>query len=183
MRKLFKFKYPKIAILVLLIIIAYFIFKEPQVVNFFNSLGNLRYFGIFLAGMMIAFGFSAPFAVGFFIALNPSNLLLAGLVGGAGALVADLLIFNLIRFSFEDEFLELENTKTAKKMGKFIGKEFGGTIRRYLMYVFAGILIATPLPDEAGVIMLAGLTKIRQRVLGIVSFLLHTLFIVFLLLM
>ena len=43
------------------------------------------------------------------------------------------------------------------------------------MYAFVGILIASPLPDEIGVIMLAGLTKINFKILAIISFILNTL--------
>jgi uncharacterized membrane protein YdjX (TVP38/TMEM64 family) len=43
------------------------------------------------------------------------------------------------------------------------------------MYAFAGILIASPLPDEAGVIMLAGLTKIKTWALAIISIILNTI--------
>jgi len=47
---------------------------------------------------------------------------------------------------------------------------------------YLGILIASPLPDEAGVIMLAGLTKIKSNVFAILSFSLNTAGILILLL-
>jgi len=56
-------------------------------------------------------------------------------------------------------------------------------IRIYLMYAFAGILIASPLPDEAGVTMLAGLTKISVKSLALISFILNTLGIIILLML
>ncbi len=43
------------------------------------------------------------------------------------------------------------------------------------MYLFAEIMIASPLPDELGVAMIAGLTKIKQTTLGFMSFGLHFL--------
>jgi len=49
------------------------------------------------------------------------------------------------------------------------------------LYVFAGILIATPLPDEAGVTILSGLTRINLYILGITAFILHS-FMIFILL-
>ena len=51
------------------------------------------------------------------------------------------------------------------------------------MYAFAGILIASPLPDEAGVTMLAGLTKISVKSLALISFILNTLGIIILLIL
>ena len=175
MKNLFKFKYPKIFLLSLSIVSAYYIFKNPSVSNFVMGLGSLGYLGTFIAGMLFAFGFSAPFAVGFFITLNPSNIWVAGVIGGIGALVSDISIFRLIRFSFIDEFNRIKNSKAARRLNKFIGESFGGAIRRYFMYIFAGILIASPLPDEVGVIMLSGLTKVKEYWIGIIGFVLNTI--------
>ena len=181
MKRLFKFKYPKLALLLVCIVATYFIFKNPIIADFILGLGKLRYLGLFIAGMLFAFGFSAPFAVGFFLTLNPSNIWLAGIIAGLGAVLADLLIFNFIKFSFEDEFKRLGKSKATNYFNEFIGKSFGGTIKKYPMYVFAGIIIASPLPDEVGVIMLAGLTKINQLTLAILGFILNTLGILILL--
>jgi len=173
-RLFFMFDYPKLFILILCIILAYIIFRQPIVYNFLSGLNSLSYFGTLIAGMMFAFGFTAPFAVGFFITLQPSNIYLAAFLGGLGALIADLLIFRFVRFSFMDEFERLEKTKTVKKVGKAIERRVGLKFTNYLLYAFTGFVIASPLPDELGVIMLAGLTKINQSILAIVSFTLNT---------
>ena len=181
MKKLFKFKYPKILLLLVMIVLSYFIFRNPSISDYLSHLGNLGYFGIFLGGILFAFGFTAPFSVGLFISLNPSNIWLAGIIGGFGALISDLLIFKLIKFSFIDEFNRLRNTKTLKNIERLIQRSIGEKIKVYFMYALAGILIASPLPDEAGVIMLAGLTKINFKVLAIISFILNTLGIILIL--
>ena len=181
MKKLFKFKYPKILLLLVMIVLSYFIFRNPSISDYLSHLGGLGYLGIFIGGILFAFGFTAPFSVGLFISLNPSNIWIAGIIGGLGALISDLLIFKLIKFSFIDEFNRLRNTKTLKKIGRLIQKSIGEKIKVYLMYALAGILIASPLPDEAGVIMLAGLTKINFKVLAIISFILNTLGIILIL--
>ena len=182
MKRLFKFKYPKILTYIITIALAYIIFKNPNVNSFVSHLGKLSYLGVFIAGILFAFGFTAPFSVGFFITLNPSNILLAGVLGGFGALLSDLFIFKLIRFSFMDEFKILEKTKLYKEIYHIAHKTIHGKIKIYLTYVFAGILIASPLPDEFGVAMLAGLTKIKTHILAILSFLLSTIGILIILL-
>lgn len=181
MLNLFGFKYIKTLSLLAVIFIAYFIFKNPAIESLVSGLGGYSYFGVFIAGMLFAFGFTAPFAAGFFIALTPPNLWAAGIVGGAGALFSDLLIFRFIRSSFKKEFRNIENTKAVKKVGSLIENYLGIKIKLYIIYVFAGILIASPLPDEIGVIMLAGLTKIKIKILSILSFLLNTIGILILL--
>src|SRR3989338_4465166 len=175
------YDYPKLTALVICIILAYFLFSNPSTQTYVSHLGSYGYLGVFIAGILFAFGFTAPFSVGFFISLNPSNIWIAGIIGGLGALMSDLIIFSTIKVSFEDEFKKLRNSKTFVKITRLIERSIKEKIRIYLMYAFAGILIASPLPDEAGVTMLAGLTKISVKILTIVSFILNTLGILILL--
>ncbi len=175
MKRLFKFKHPKIVLLAVSIIVAYFVFRNPDVQDFVLNLG---YFGAFIAGMLFSSGFTAPFAAGYFIVLEPNgifNLLIFAFIGGLGAMVFDLIIFKFIRLSFTDEFEKLKNTRMIKKFDRKIEKKIGHKLTVYLMYTFAGILISSPLPDEIGIIMLAGLTKIDAKHLAKISFALNTL--------
>ena len=175
------YDYPKLTALVICIILAYFLFSNPSTQTYASHLGSYGYLGVFIAGILFAFGFTAPFSVGFFISLNPANIWIAGIIGGLGALMSDLIIFSTIKVSFEDEFKRLRNSKTFVRITRLIEKSIKEKIRIYLMYVFVGILIASPLPDEAGVTMLAGLTKISAKSLALISFILNTLGIVILL--
>ncbi len=181
-KRYFRLKYPKTLLLILLIAAAYFIFDNPNAEKFIQGLGDLRYFGVFIAGLLFSFGFTSPFAAGFFIISNPENVILAGIVGGLGALVADMLIFRFVRFSFKDEFDRLKDTRTIVMTRKLIRRSIGRRFGVYLMYAFAGLLIASPLPDEAGIIMLAGLTEIKVGKVAFISFTLNTLGIIALLL-
>lgn len=170
-----RFKYPKLMLLGIMILIAYFIFRNPIISSYLSRLGSLGYLGIFIGGILFAFGFTAPFSVGLFILINPSNIWIAAIIGGLGALISDLLIFKFIKLSFKDEFKRLKNTKTMKSIGLLIQNSLGEKIKVYLLYSLAGLIIASPLPDEIGVIMLAGMTKINFKVLVIISFILNTL--------
>ena len=175
------YDYPKLTALVMCIILAYFLFSNPSTQTYVSHLGSYGYLGVFIAGILFAFGFTAPFSVGFFISLNPANIWIAGIIGGLGALMSDLIIFSTIKVSFEDGFKKLRNSKTFVKITRLIERSIKEKIRIYLMYAFAGILIASPLPDEAGVTMLAGLTKISAKSLALISFILNTLGILILL--
>ena len=181
-KRLFAFKYHKLTLLIILTILAFFLFRNPLVSNAISGLNNLNYLGFFIAGILLAFGFSAPFAIGFFIIAQPESLLLAILIGGFGAMCADMLIFRIIKFSFMNEFRELEKTKVIRTIKDIIKHNKHVLIKHYLLYVFAGILIAAPLPDEIGVSMLAGLTTVNPKKLAVISFFLHSLAIFLILL-
>mgnify|MGYP001574005851 CR=1 FL=1 len=176
------FKYPKLMIFALLILAAYILFRNETVAGYFSQLGSLGYLSMFIAGVLFAFGFTSPFAVGMFIVINPQNILFAALIGGFGSMLANVLVFNLIKSSFTEELKELEKTKFVKGVEHAFELRPHHKIGHYLLYVFAGLVLASPLPDEISVVMLAGLTHIKESLFILVSFILHTLGIYLLLL-
>lgn len=180
-KRIFRFKYPKLFLLVCLIVLAYYIFSSNSINSLIFGLNELSYIGIFISGILVSFGFSAPFAVGFFITTHPQSIFLASIIGGLGASLGDLLIFKTIKFSFMNELNKLKKEKISKEIRIIARKNIDVKIRHYFLYLFAGILIATPLPDEVGVSMLAGLTTIKVKFLWIISLTLHTaaIFLIF----
>lgn len=173
MKRLFKFRFPKLAILVLCIILAYVLFKNPIMNQWILQLESIGYWGFFIAGILVALGFTAPFAAGFLIASNPQNILLACLITTIGAVIADLLLFNIIRLSVKKEFLRLEHTTPMRKFGKLFEEEFGHKIKVYSLFGLAGLVFASPLPDEIGIAMMAGLTKVKSLFVAKAAFILH----------
>ncbi|MFH1365129.1 MAG: hypothetical protein ABIH28_00920 [archaeon] len=175
-KKKFEFRYPKLFFLGLSILLAYFLFSNSVVFSWVSGLGETNnYLGAFIAGILIAFGFSSALGVGLFIVLQPANIFLVAFIGGIGAMVSDLIIFKTIKISFEDEFNELKKTKAIMKIRSIVKENKHVLIKHYLLYAFAGIMIVTPLPDEIGVSMLAGLTTVKVKVLAIAGFILHAL--------
>ncbi len=172
-KKLFRFKYPKLLILVLMIAISYFVFSRPYVQNWINSLGNLGYLGILIAGVCNTFGFVSPIGMGLLLTIKPSILILATLIGGIGAMIGDLFIFYVIKNSFKDEFKEMEKDKTISKIEGIVKKNKKVLIRHYAFYILAGIFMVSPLPDEIGLSMLAGLTTIKPFKLALMSLISH----------
>ena len=177
-----KFKYPKLTLFVIMIILAYLIFRDQRVSDIISNLDLLNKFGSFAAGIFYSFGFTGPFAAGFFLALKPNNIFLTGMLGGLGAMVSDLIIFRFVKVSFADEFRKLKDEKISKSLGKIIKRHLGRKIRKFFLYLFTIILIASPLPDETGITLLAGLTKIKGITIAAIGFVLNTLGILTLLL-
>lgn len=173
-KKILGFKHPKLIFLTFFILLAYYLFTQPFMLDWITQLNRFSYFGVFLAGGLATFGFTAPFGIGFLLNFEPEFVFFAAIIGGIGGMVADLLIFRTIRFSFMDEIKDLEKTKVIKKIEHIVNNNKHILIKHYLLYIFAGIIISTPLPDELGVSILAGLTTIKPLKLAVLSFLLHT---------
>ena len=180
-QRLVAFKHLKFLVLVVSILLAYYIFSRPTILGLVLEFTKLGHIGMFAAGALFSFGVSAPFSIGFFLVAKPENIILATILAGLGGMAVDIFIFHVMKFSFRNEFEELKKKKIIRKIEKIVEKNKHVLIRHYLLYIFAGIMIATPLPDELAVSMLAGLTTIKPMKLAVISFVLHSL-VVFLLL-
>ena len=174
MKLLRKIKHPKLTTFAVVIVIAYIIFSGETVKNFFGQLGFSSYFGALMAGSLYAFGFTSPIATGIFLTMNPPNIFLAAFLGGIGALLVDILIYKFTSLSFKDEFEDLRKTNAIKSTKRIIKKKFGRKILKYLNYLLAVLIIGSPLPDEAGITILAGFSKIKLTELIIISYLCNT---------
>lgn len=173
--RMFALRHIKLISFILIIVLTYIIFTNSSVKIWVESLGIYGYFGIFIAGMFLAVGFLAPFSTGFLLISNPENLIFAVFLASLGAMITDLLIFVIIKKTFSKEIKNFEENETIKKINQNLTKNLGIKTTTYLLYVFAGLMIALPLPDEIGVAMLAGLTHIKIKYLAIIALILHAI--------
>lgn len=171
-----KIKYPKLLVLCISIITAYILFQAHFFSEFAKLLNSHGYISIFLAGMLFSYGFTAPFAVGFFASLAGGvNIFIAAPLAGIGAVLSDLIIFQFIRHSFRDEFDLLKSTWIFQKIRILFDDHLNERIRKYALWTCAGFLIASPLPDEFGVSLISGFTNINKKIFSIISYCLNTL--------
>lgn len=181
MKRLFRFRYPKLFLLIIFSILSYYIFSSFYVQKLVENLNSLSYLGILIAGIFFSFGFTTPFSVGYFLTAQPQNIFIAAIIGGFGALLSDLLIFKVIKISFMDEFNQLKKSPAIREINILLSKKPLARFKNYMMYALVGFVIASPLPDELGVSMLAGLTKIKMHILAIIGFIMNTIGILILL--
>lgn len=172
----FKIKYPKLLLLLFIVIISAIFFYEgktyPPLRDFILSFG---YVGIFLSGIFYAYGFTAaPATAALLVLAKEQNLLFAGLIGGLGALLSDIIIFLFIRNSFIAEIGILKKEKAIKSIQR-TGEKLFGSFSNYLLLIFAGFLIISPLPTEIGVTLMTTLKNISIKKFMIIAYLLHTL--------
>ena len=173
---LFRFKYPKLFLFVICIILSYFLFTDKVLDQFLWQLGTWSYFGVFLAGILFSFGFTSPFSAGLLLILKPENIFLGAIIGGFGSLCGDMIIFKFVKISFEKEFNKLRRERPflfVKSTAKRIIKP---KIWHYLMFALAGLFFASPyIPDEAAVTLLAGLSSMSLKKIALISFICNTI--------
>ena len=165
----------KLIVFVLVLIAAYFVFRQPFVDNLILKVDGLGYIGLFIAGLLFPFGFLAPFSAGFFLAYTPNNLILAALVGGLGALASDMILFSFVKHSFKDDFEEVRQSKFAKRYSGELKNYLGIKLEKILFYALAVLFIGSPLPDEIGLALFAGITRIEFSRMAEICFVMHTI--------
>lgn len=175
-------QYPKLILLCFSIFLAYFLFKIGFISDFEHILNGTGYVAVFLAGLLFAYGFTAPFAVAMLVTISPEiNIYLGALLAGFGAFISDLIIFTFIRTSFQDEFDKLKLTMFFQRIHELFHHHLSDKLKEYTLWTLAGFLIASPLPDEFGVSLVSGFTQINRKTFSIISFCLNTLGIFFIL--
>lgn len=135
-----------------------------------QSIVGLGYIGILLSGILFVSFFTAAPAVALLLTFVSSyDPLLVALIAGFGAMLGDLI---LLRFIGDRVGHELKPIAKRMKLLDFINLLHKKRLKPITATIGA-IIIASPLPDEAG-IALIGLSHISTIQLMILAFLLNT---------
>ena len=171
-------KYPKILLLSLSMLSAYVIYHLGGL-HLLHQVSVLDgYLAIFIGGVLFTFGFTAPFGDGILLEIGHTiNPWIGAVIGGFGAVIADLMIFEVMKFElFHEEIHLLRSTRFIQRIHDFLHHEsFPEKLRMYLLWTFAGIVIASPLPDELGVTLVSSLTTINERTFALLSLFCNTI--------
>jgi len=165
-----KWNYPNLIFLALSFLFAIYILTSSFLKSFVNNLGIYSYLGAVMAGVFFAYAFTAAPATASFIILGQTNNpIIIGLLGGLGAMLADFLIFSYIKHHMSSDLKYI-----VKKTGITKLKKLRYTKMGWIVPLFAGIIIASPLPDELGSFMF-GISNYSTKKFLIYSFILNSI--------
>ncbi len=157
-------------VLVAIGIVLAFVIAGTDIVSMVLLLSeNIRIISSFVGGLFFTSLFTSVPAIVFLgkISLIENPYIVAG-VGGLGAVLGDLLIFNLFRDHVAADFDQI--SKNIKFNPSFLRKGYF----RWFGMVMGALIIASPFPDELGVAMM-GLSKIKLKIFIPISFVLNAL--------
>ncbi|MCX6730926.1 MAG: hypothetical protein NTZ55_03690 [Candidatus Roizmanbacteria bacterium] len=89
-------------------------------------------------------------------------------------MLGDTIIFLFIRHSFLDEIKKLKKEKPFLFINKNTKKIFH-RFNDYLTPIIAALFIASPLPTEVGIALMATIKKISLKQFFFIAYMLHTL--------
>lgn len=177
-------EYPKAFCFLLSCLLAYTLFRLGDFSMLVQVLDGKGYLAVFIAGLLFSFGFTSPFGIAIFATVaHDVDPFIASLVGGLGAFLSDLCILQFVRFSLDDE---IGKFKTTRFFGYFHSvmhhRYISERMRQYFLWSIAGLVIASPLPDELGVTMISSASDIRKSAFSVLCLVFNTLGILVLLL-
>lgn len=170
--------YPRLIVFGMCLGAAYVLYQVGMFEWLDGRLHGFGYPGAFAAGLLFSYGFTTPFAIAAFVAMaGEVNPWLAAPLAGFGALLSDLVIFELLRMSaFGREIERLGRTTLFSRLHGMIHHDtVPEQLRRYFLWTLSAIVIASPLPDEIGVALLSTTTKMTERAFMILCFVVNTI--------
>lgn len=164
-------RYPKFILLVLSLIPAYFVFADRNVAWLHEGLIGLGILGVFFAGIFYSYAFTSATATAVLLILGShTNIYVGAFLGGLGALASDVLILRIIQRGFKDEVNRLRHEWFVLWIGNLIPR----WCRRELLSLLGAMVIASPLPDELGVTLLAVSQHLTMRRFMLISYIANT---------
>ncbi|MDO8552213.1 MAG: hypothetical protein Q7S01_01635 [bacterium] len=148
-----------LCVIALSIFVAVVLVKTEILIEILTATQERELLGSFIAGMFFTSVFTtAPAIVALGEIANANSIFLTAIFGGMGAVFGDLIIFRFIRDRFSKHLMELAgHWRAGRKVSAFLHLRF----IRWFTFVIAGLIIASPLPDELGISLL-GFSKVRM---------------------
>lgn len=157
----------ELGIVALSIFLALILAYSNTLEQLLRSVEGIEGFGSFLAGIFYTSIFtSVPAAVALGKIALAHSLLATAFIGGVGALVGDLLVFRFVRDSLSPYLGTLLRAVHAEWLRKALSRP----LLRALSALLGFLIIASPLPDEPGIILL-GLSRTKTALFAPISFL------------
>lgn len=171
-------KYPKLTILFGTFVAAYLLHEAGVFDQFIQFLNGHGYWTMLFAGLTYSFGFTAAFSTALIVELAPSvDPAIGAIIGGLGAAFTDIGIFSFIRLpTFGDEIGRLKGSQLFRHMHVALRNAIPSKKKRHIiLWILAGIIIASPLPDEFGVSIVSVISPLQSRRFLFLCLLLNTI--------
>lgn len=165
----------KIVVFILSLSFAWWIIDSGYLRLIIDQILPVRFIAEIIAGVFYTSFLTAPIAVAMLVVLaEEGNPIIVALLGGLGAVLGDLIIIKLFREKFAKDVKEVSYYFHLQLIDKTLRK----FKLQFLIPLIGLIVIASPFPDELGLLML-GASKLSYHKLFSLTYLLNTTGILF----
>lgn len=155
-----------ISVILISIIGAIYIAKSGIIHDFVLNFPENNYLASFFAGIFFTSIFTtAPSIVILGEIAKEGSVVSVAVFGAFGAVVGDYIIFRFFKDRFAEDITELFSCKVRRKVSLILQKK----IFRFMTPVIGAFIIASPFPDEFG-IMLLSISKIKSTLFLPISY-------------
>ncbi len=158
-------------IIIFSIIIAILLAKTKALNNFLVYTKEIKFLSSFLVGLFfISIATVTPATILLIELFKTNSIIEVSIFAGAAAVVGDLFIFRFIKTHLADDLLFLAQKVRHERAKEILNLK----IFRWIVPLVGALIIASPLPDEIG-LMLMGLSKTKSKIFIPLSFILNFL--------
>src|SRR3989344_4159265 len=141
----------KTTIFIFSLSIAWYLVKSGLLNNWVVTILPLRFIAEFLAGMFYTSFLTSPISMAMIVVLaENNNPIILALLAGMGAVVGDLVIIKFFKEKLSKDVSLITRELQLKKINNFLIK----WKLEFITPLIGAIIIASPLPDELGLMML-----------------------------
>lgn len=160
----------KSAIFILSLSFAWWVIKSGYLHNLIESILPIRIFAEIVAGILYTFFLTSPVSVAMLIVLaQDNNPVTTALLAGFGAVLGDFLIVKFLKKEVSSDLNLVSRQLHLQKVTKILQVFHLDFVTPF----FGAIIIASPFPDELGLMML-GVSKLGYREIAILTYILNT---------
>ena len=160
----------KVSFFIIILVLSFFLVNTFDTKSLADQSLLIKLAIAFLSGLFYTSFLTAPLSVVLFVVLaQTTNIYLVTIVAGFGAVIGDLLIVKFFRMLFKAFSLVIH-------VGLF--KKFRNKLQGYhlniMAYLLGIIIVASPFPDELGLVLL-GASKLSYFKLSVLTFILNSI--------
>src|SRR3990167_7067009 len=160
----------KTFIFILSLSFAWYLIKSGILDTLVHSLLPIRFLAEFVAGLFYTSFLTSPIAVAMLIILaTDSNPIILAFMAGAGSVAGDLIIVKLFRKDLSQDINLATHQLHIDRVNKILRK----LKLDFVTTILGAIIVASPIPDELGLMML-GASKLSYQQIAIISYILNT---------
>lgn len=168
----FRLRFGNLILIVFGVVFGVWLIYNPEIFLFLAEDKSLGYIGTFVLGFVYPYGVTTPAAIaGFYLLGKSISPWIIALVGAAGALISDFLIFYFIRHKLLDHLNSFSKrfNMNIHIIGQKINKH---KTLKHLIPLGAGMIVASPLPTEIAIGIFAAI-KFEMKKFLLYAFVFH----------